>query len=169
MTCTADAVIACRRPNEKTPFSISLEGSAFVNIWQGGKVYALGDRVRPNRANGFEYECTTAGQTKALGGVREPRWPTVVGQEIPDGSVVWTCREMTQASLRRVIVDVSYTAPGGVTVSGIAFDVANGKSVITGMVEGVTFDMNDSMVLAVTFNDSSREDIVVGLKGERAI
>jgi hypothetical protein len=57
-------------------------------IWEPGAAYDAADYVRPTAANGFEYECTTGGQS----GSREPRWPTTVAATVTDGSITWTAR-----------------------------------------------------------------------------
>lgn len=62
---------------------------ALEHIWRPGKEYAATDYVRPTNSNGFEYECTDAGQTTN----EEPDWPTTIASTIDDGSVVWTCRD----------------------------------------------------------------------------
>lgn len=44
--------------------------------------------IRKNTNNGFTYEATTAGTTSNV----QPTFPTVIGNTVTDGSVVWTCR-----------------------------------------------------------------------------
>lgn len=48
--------------------------------------YSLGDRVEPATANGFIYECTTAGTSDSS----EPTMPTTVGATVTDNTAVWT-------------------------------------------------------------------------------
>lgn len=168
MTCSADAVISCRRPDEKTPFSIRLAGAAVIHTWVGGRVYRATERVRPSSANGYEYECTTAGQSKTLRGSKEPTWPTALGATVVDGSVTWTCRALSAATLRRVISAVTYDTPTGVTVTGGDFDVADGRCELSGMISGVTAYMDDEIVAHVVFTDTSHEDIVIQVKGYEA-
>ena len=68
--------------------------------------YTVGDRVTPAAANGYAYECTTAGTSHAS---NEPTWPTVVGKTVSDGTVTWTCAGAT--SDREYLLDTSsYTA-----------------------------------------------------------
>lgn len=51
---------------------------------------ALGTVLKPSAGNetGYIYECTTAGTSSA-----EPTWPTVPGESVTDGTVVFICRE----------------------------------------------------------------------------
>jgi hypothetical protein len=49
--------------------------------------YALGARRIPVSPNGFFYEVITAGTSAGSA----PAWPTVIDDEIADGSVVWRC------------------------------------------------------------------------------
>ena len=60
------------------------------NRWAASTAYGLGDRVIPTmpNANGYFYECTTAGTS----GASEPTWGTTPGGTTSDGTAVWTCR-----------------------------------------------------------------------------
>lgn len=59
--------------------------------WVATTAYSLAAIVSPITGNGKFYECTTAGTTSGT----EPTWPTVVGNTVTDGTVVWTCRAST--------------------------------------------------------------------------
>ncbi len=58
-----------------------------VDQWQALTAYNVGDFVIPTGANTYNhaYKCTTGGTTAA----GEPTWPTVSGNTVSDGSVVW--------------------------------------------------------------------------------
>jgi hypothetical protein len=63
-----------------------LEGSAVATLWVAATVYAVGDVVQPNTANGYRYVCVTAGTSAAT----EPDWPDGRESRITDGStLVW--------------------------------------------------------------------------------
>ena len=55
--------------------------------WNNGTAYALGAVVRAYTDNGggFFYRCIVAGTS----GAAEPFWPTVIGNEVQDGTVTW--------------------------------------------------------------------------------
>ena len=54
--------------------------------WQASAAHAVGDHVIPPGAQtGFRYRCVTAGSS----GAAQPAFPTVLGQTVADGGVVW--------------------------------------------------------------------------------
>lgn len=59
--------------------------------WAATTLYSTGAFRRPlTGSTGLRYEATTGGTS----GGTEPAWPTVVGQTVNDGSVVWTARRL---------------------------------------------------------------------------
>lgn len=76
-------------------FRVSAGTFISMGQWTTGTAYALAAHVKPTTANGFAYECTTAGTT----GATEPTWPTVAGSTVVDNTATWTCRTMTPASI----------------------------------------------------------------------
>jgi hypothetical protein len=102
----------CKLPGEKIPIQVDLTDFC-EHRWNskyGAGIYADGDVVRPTPANrtGFEYECTAAGQV----GVEEPRWPIVEGETVQDGSVVWECAAISNASLLKTIDTATWDGDG---------------------------------------------------------
>lgn len=56
------------------------------SAWSSSISISLDDCVRPAvTRNGFTYRCAQAGTT----GANEPVWPTVPGETVIDGSVIW--------------------------------------------------------------------------------
>lgn len=68
----------------------ALSQSAWTNAtttqWASG-AKTLGQLCIPTSANGYYYECTTAGT-----GSSQPTWPTEFGATVADGTATWTCR-----------------------------------------------------------------------------
>lgn len=143
----------CKLPTERIPVSIPLRGSGFIRTWEAGRVFASSVRVRPaKKPNGFEYECTTAGQT----GSREPSWPETEGGTVTDGSVVWTCRAISNASLARVIASCVWSG-GGLTVDGEQIINTNGEGQVSCYVSGGVSGSLYEVTATITFNDGAVE------------
>jgi hypothetical protein len=61
--------------------------NSWGTTWTASASYNYGDVVRPASGNGYIYMCDTAGT--AAGSA--PTWPTVVGEDVADNTVNWTC------------------------------------------------------------------------------
>jgi|SRR5882672_6320278 len=83
------------------------------HTWRPGERFVTTTYVRPSRPNGFEYECTTAGQT----GAREPTWPTTVALTVTDGSVIWTCRAIGNNAVDTISGNGNWVGETGITVA----------------------------------------------------
>lgn len=70
---------------------ITLTPTYILGDWEASTAYTLGDLVIPTTPNGFKYKVTTAGTSDSS----EPTWPTVIGQPVTDGTVVWECLAAT--------------------------------------------------------------------------
>lgn len=124
--------------------------------WQRGAPFEAGVRVRPERSRctGLEYEVTTAGVT----GNRMPNFPAPIhdedgelvdngiGLKCRSGSVVFTSRAMTSASLRTVSASV-FSADEGITLS----DESNDDGVYTVHVSGGLSGNEYKIVHRLTF------------------
>jgi hypothetical protein len=58
-----------------------------ASIWQAATAYPAGSLLTPNPANGFGYQCTTAGTSAATA----PAFGTATGAMVADGTAVWIC------------------------------------------------------------------------------
>lgn len=71
---------------------ISVDGDLGINMLKRGQAYAVGDVAYvPALPTWARLDCTTAGTTAES----EPVWGNVsVGQEITDGTIIWTVRDV---------------------------------------------------------------------------
>ncbi len=71
-------------------FEMELTQALHYSPWKASTSYGLSPvikrRATTNQSSGLIFQATTAGTT----GSSEPSWPSVAGQTISDGSVVWT-------------------------------------------------------------------------------
>lgn len=103
--------------------------------WRSGIDLSGTYRVRPVVSNGFEYEVTTAGQT----GRKEPIWPTTAGATVSDGSIVWTCRAISTASLSATVSSVAWAADTGLTISSESLQGQTARALVSGGSDGNTY------------------------------
>lgn len=147
----------CKRAGERKLFPAFDLTNAFSRIWLPSKPYGAGVLIRPattRRKTGFEYE-----SDGGVAGPSEPkRWPTTVGDTLVDGSITWTCREMSTASLIYRISSVTYDTPAGITLHEQDFiDDAAAQQVpmeVSGGTVGSTYDVV-AQVQATTVDDSA--------------
>jgi len=99
---------------EALPFQINWTHE-FSNRWSANNGYAVASRVRPSKPElqtGFEYE-SGGGQS----GPEEPSWPSTAGETVVDGSITWTCRTLSNSSLRERIVSSVWTPVANFTIA----------------------------------------------------
>lgn len=131
-----------------------------ANRWAAGQIHGLTERIRPTIANGFEYECTMAGQSSAR---REPDWKSAagVGLTINDGSIVWTCRAISNASLAKTVTASTWPTVAGLIISAEQMVNTAGEMLTSAFVEfsdaapitGTLYRLKN----VVTFSDSSED------------
>lgn len=125
MTCrpVKASVWPPKHPDATLDYAVDFEEEC-ARQWSRLTDFGAGERIRifdGGKAVGFEFEPTTPGRS----GVRRPLFPSAVGEAVPDGSVVWTCRAISSASLLKTItgtpawsVDDDAVTISGETVSG---------------------------------------------------
>lgn len=137
------------RVGERNTFGIDWS-EWLANRWSRGSAVLLGFTVRPSVPNGYEFVCTTAGES----GFAEPPWPARLGATIRDGSVVWTCQGMANDSLKNTLSSAVWTAPAGIAassatvlgqISAVMLDTSAATAGVDYMVEN-TATMSDGEV-----------------------
>lgn len=126
MTCkpVKAAVWPPKHPDATYDYALDFEEEC-ARLWSRLTDFQAGERIRiftGGKAVGFEFEPTTPGRS----GLRAPVFPSVIGETVPDGSIIWTCRALSSASLLRTIsgtptwaVDDDEVTISGETVSGL--------------------------------------------------
>lgn len=153
----------CKLTSEKLPVLIDLTDFC-ERRWdqrRAAGIVHVGDFVRPTPLNrtGYEYECTTGGQT----GVEEPRWPVIPGETVQDGSVVWTCRAISNDSLLKTIVTAVWDGDG-FTISDEAVFNTDGEQLAGCFVSGDQATGKYLVEVEIVFSDSHDERFGVEIK-----
>lgn len=135
-------------PGESRKVTLDLFGKC-ANFWRPNEQYASTEFIRPTRATGFSYECTTAGTTSE----REPIWPRAIGLTVTDGSVVWTCRAASTNGLNAITSPSATPDPTGFTIGGVSVEEAHK---ILATYSGGQLGQNYDAVFTFTLNGVSR-------------
>lgn len=117
-----------------------------VRLPERGKAYAVNDRVRLPRARstGLQYRCTTGGVT----GKSEPRWPTVSGGTVNDGTVIWTAEAIDANSLRTTISSDDYVLDTGITEGSSSNADLKYTVLVSGGVSGQEYRVKHQIICA---------------------
>jgi hypothetical protein len=122
-------------PDDTLDYGINFEREC-ARKWEPWTDFLAGQSIRvygPGNASGFEFEPSTPGRS----GGTPPRWPTLLGGTVNDGSIVWTARALSSASLVRSLIGVptwscesSEITIGTVTTLGMKTmaDLSGGKN-----------------------------------------
>jgi hypothetical protein len=114
--------------------------------WEPRRDYSTSTRIRSRSRAGFEYECTTAGQS----GLKEPLWPTTVTATVVDGSATWTCRAVSTASLTSTVASVVWTPDAAITSASPSLAGQVAISNLSGGVDGTDYEVKVAATLADT-------------------
>lgn len=117
---------------------------SLARVRKPGTDYALGVRVRSPIPTGFEYEATTAGRS----GGRSFRWPEVLAGTVADGSVIWTAREISTASLESTVSSVIWSADSGITLTPGALVGQLATATLEGGEPGRTYEVRVEATMA---------------------
>lgn len=158
MSCTKVGEF-CKRPGEVYLIQIPLGGASFIKFFKAEEILAAGDYRRPKKANGYEYEVTVAGQCVK----GEPEWPTTIGETVQCGSVEFTCRAISNASLARVISSVTWDG-GTLTISGDGIVNTNGEQEVYAKASGGSMNDEGEVIAHITFSDGTIEDALVSYR-----
>lgn len=146
---------ACKAPSEVKEFAFDLTRRV-ERRWQARAFYSNGQRIRAERKRaGFEYEAGGDGQT----GLKEPNFPAVIGDTVVDGSITWTCRAISNSSLRRTIQNVTWDVPAGLTEDDSAISNTGGSQKISITLSGGADDESYLVTALVTYNDGTRDKV----------
>ena len=147
---------ACKTAGETKPWTFDYGLRFLTRFWQPGKRFAAGVAVRPRTPTGFQYV-----SSGGYSGSREPKWPTVAGDDVEEGSITWTAEAIDNDSLVATIVSSSWSAPAGITVGGASFVNTDGDQTASAQVSGGTVDTTYEIKNTVTLNTGAVEESVV--------
>lgn len=155
MSCETEkaSVWPSKDPEETLDYAVDFE-PFLTRFWERGTTYTTSTRVRPTRPNGFEYECTSGGQSAQ----REPIWPTTLGATKTDGSITWTCRAVSSSSLTASIDGTPTWEADGVTISGETVSDSLAIAYISGGTDGEDYSVQ---VIATMTDGTIRAKTVI--------
>jgi hypothetical protein len=158
-------VEVCKRPDEVTPKGFDL--TDFCSRFRApATVYEAGTAVRPvpkvvdssaKGATGYEYEADADGQT----GEKEPKFPGAGSlSTVLDGSVTWVRQALSDASLIRVPVTVTWIPSAPMTATSPTLELDAGQVRISALHGGGLAGQAGGYltVARVTFDDGSVEE-----------
>lgn len=144
------APVVLNDPEEARGVALSLYREC-ANFWRANEAYGLGEYIRPNRATGYSYECTTAGSS----GAREPVWPTSIGATVPDGSVTWTCAPAAANGVTAISAPTASSEPTGLAITNVSVSEST-KILATYSAPGSTFGQDFDAVFSFTLDGEPR-------------
>jgi hypothetical protein len=124
--------------------------------WSRGITVTINSRIRLTRAQsrGVQFRATNDGVT----GRREPPWPTVSGQTVLDGTVVWEAEPVDNSSLQMTIASSDWPAVSGLTLSLAADTDLVYQILVEGGTDGQDYDVRHRVTLS---DGQSKESVAV--------
>lgn len=134
---------ALKDPGESLKVSIDLYDLCAV-VWRPNEDYSSGEFIRPLVPNGFSYEVTTGGRS----GASPPRFPTTIGNTVPSGSAILTCRASSAGGVNPITSPSASSDPTGLTVNSVAAAESHKiTATYVGGTEGQDYDVVYSFTL----------------------
>lgn len=140
---------------------ITLTPTYALPDWSVTTAYALGYSARPTTPTTYRYEVTTAGTSAGS----EPTWPTVIGNTVTDGTVVWT----TVAEERAVSeITLGLTqASLGTNTPGAALDI--GAAILSGSANKVTVWIRVANAIPTVTSTFGQAELTININAVREI
>lgn len=145
--------LEAKDPDRDTEYAIDARRLAYAEMRRDWP-YAQGAITKAPRHTGLYYEATTAGETKA----HWPDLPRAAGQTVTDGSVVWTARAPSSATLP-TISSVTWTVDptGALSVASERIDSGIVYPTLSGGTDGAEYELTAH----ITWSNGQVEDLTV--------
>lgn len=149
MTCDTEPayVLPAKHPTASLDYAVNFEPEC-AKKWIKWTDYATNARIRVYSAgneSGYEFEATIGGRSAG----RMPRWSTVIGATVIDGSITWTVRALTSGSLVRSISGMPiWSADSGITISSQSISGMVATSNLAGGADGNDYNVTVTATLS---------------------
>lgn len=120
-----------------------------ARVWAPNERYGVNEYVRPQIPTGFAYKCTSAGTSSG----KPPRWPTVLGQSVTDGSCTWLADAAGSNGIDAITTAAAVSDPTGITIADLTISE---DAKLTLEYSGGTVDTDYDVVYTLTINGFSR-------------
>lgn len=135
--------------------NITLTPTDILPAWAGTTAYVIGDAVEPVTPNGYRYVVVTAGTT----GGSEPTWPTTVGSQVVDGTVVW---QLASATHEPTEIKLATTALGLDSATGGAL-LSLGNTITSGTANKVEVHIRVENTVTTVSDNTGQPEISVDI------
>ncbi len=170
MTCDgplAAKVWPGKQPESKYAYGVDFE-EACARQWSKWTDFEADDAIRiyltdaRGNASGFEFVAIVTGRS----GGRMPAFPSSIDAEVRDGSLVWKCRALSNASLFATIVGTpTWTADPGVTIGSQSLNGMKAAAIVDGGSEGIDYAIR----VQAELSDGTRANQVCILPVRKAV